>query len=59
MCVYRGYKRKWRGCIEDWTEWIGSKTLDFLVIVYSAICGDHPGVHILYIYEHVHLNYEL
>ena len=27
-----GYERKWRGCIEeDWTEWIGSKTLDFLV----------------------------
>ena len=27
-----GYESKWRGCIEeDWTEWIGSKILDFLV----------------------------
>ena len=43
-----GYKRKWRGCIEDWTEWIGSKSLDFLLIAYSAIWGDHPGVYILY-----------
>ena len=24
-----GYEKKWRSCIEeDWTEWIGSKTLD-------------------------------
>ena len=42
-----GYERKWRDCTEeDWTEWIGSKSLDFLLIVYSAILGDH-------------LNYEL
>ncbi len=27
-----GYEKKWRGCIEeDWTEWIGSETLDSVV----------------------------
>ena len=27
-----GYEKKWRGCIEeDWIEWIGNKTLDFVV----------------------------
>ena len=27
-----GYERNWRGCVEeDWTEWIGSTILDFLV----------------------------
>ena len=45
-----GYKGKWRGYIEeDWTEWIGSKTLDFLVdCILCAIWSDHPGVYILY-----------
>ena len=36
-----GYERKWRGCIEeDWTEWIGSKTLDFFVdYIYIVLYG--------------------
>ena len=35
------YERKWRGCIEeDWTECIGSKTLDFLVdYMYIVLYG--------------------
>ena len=37
---------KGRGGIEeDWTE---RRLLTFLLIVYSAIWGDHPGVYILY-----------
>ena len=53
-----GYEKKWRGCIEeDWTEWIGSKTLVYYIVLYGVI----TLVLIYYIvYEHnPHLNYEL
>ena len=35
-----GYEKKWRDCIEeDWTEWIGSKTLDFVCLSYVVLYG--------------------
>ena len=49
-------------CIEDWTERIGSKTLDFPVdYIYIVLYGVITLVFMYCIvYEHnVHLNYEL
>ena len=57
-----GYEKKWRGCIEeDWTERIGSETLEVCCLLYIVLYGVITLVLIYYIvYEHnVHLNYEL